>query len=603
MFIAAVGIGAVLVSIVGLGLGWMQLEYRDQIFPGVRVWGVDLSGMSQVEAAEAVRVVFDYPNQKNVVLRYQEQSWTLSPAEMGITFDLNGTIHEAYRLGRSGSFAEDVSNQWLAWLNGVDIAPKMTYNEAQAQQVLSQISMGINRNVVDASLQLNGLDVTITPSEKGVAVNIPQTLALLQAPFVSLSSVDVPLVVEEFSPAVLDTEEQAAKAREILSQVLEVGVAEPLPDDPAPWQISQEQLAQWLRIYPVQDGPYSAHYAIGLDTGQLRTFLDDIKEELAVEPENPRLSYNPDTQALTVLRPAVRGRVLNVEQSIQVIQEQLLAGSHSIPLQFDFEEPAVLDTTTAAELGLTELVARQSTYFQGSSQERIDNITAGATNTNGFLVAPGEVFSFSDAVGDVSLENGFSEALIIFGGRTIKGVGGGICQVSTTVFRTAFFGGFPIVERNAHAYRVGYYEYGNGQPGLDAAVFTPVVDLKFQNNLESWLLIEVYVDVPGRIITYSFYGTGDGREVTVSKPEVTNQKQPPAALYVENSALANGEIKQVDYSAVGADVEVKRVVKRGNEVVLEDRLRTHYEPWQAVYEFGPGTKLPQGAVVKDENSN
>ena len=106
----------------------------------------------------------------------------------------------------------------------------------------------------------------------------------------------------------------------------------------------------------------------------------------------------------------------------------------------------------------------------------------------------------ASAIGDITLDNGFAEALIIIGGQTIKGVGGGVCQVSTTLFRTAFFAGFPIVERYAHAYRVGYYEQrsnGSHDPslaGLDATVYVPLVDFKFQNDTPYWLLMETYVN-------------------------------------------------------------------------------------------------------------
>ena len=109
----------------------------------------------------------------------------------------------------------------------------------------------------------------------------------------------------------------------------------------------------------------------------------------------------------------------------------------------------------------------------------------------------------ADALGDVSLDTGYAEALIIFGDRTIKGVGGGVCQVSTTLFRTAFFGGYQIDERWFHAYRVKYYEqtasggHDENLAGLDATVFAPQVDFRFTNDTPYWLLMETY---PGQAL-------------------------------------------------------------------------------------------------------
>src|SRR4030095_383941 len=137
----------------------------------------------------------------------------------------------------------------------------------------------------------------------------------------------------------------------------------------------------------------------------------------------------------------------------------------------------------------------------------MQNIEAAARQFHGVLVAPGETFSMGETMGDVSLDNGFAEALIIYGGRTIKGVGGGVCQVSTTLFRGVFNIGLPILERYSHAYRVSYYEMtasggvDSRLAGLDATVYFPLVDLKFKNDTPYWILMETYVNVSARTLT------------------------------------------------------------------------------------------------------
>ncbi|HAD05792.1 MAG TPA: vancomycin resistance protein, partial [Anaerolineaceae bacterium] len=178
------------------------------------------------------------------------------------------------------------------------------------------------------------------------------------------------------------------------------------------------------------------------------------------------------------------------------------------------------------------------------------------------------------------------------------GVGGGGCQVSTTLFRTAFFGGYPIVERHAHAYRVSYYEktYGNridpNLAGLDATVYVPIVDFKFTNDTPYWLLMETYVNPNASTLTWKFYSTSDGRTVEWKTTGPVNIVDPPKPLYKENPDLKQGEIKQVDWEAKGAEVTVTRTVYRNGQVYFSDRIYTRYQPWQAVYEYGPGTELP-----------
>jgi vancomycin resistance protein YoaR len=259
---------------------------------------------------------------------------------------------------------------------------------------------------------------------------------------------------------------------------------------------------------------------------------------------------------------------------------------------------------TAAELGITELVSSQTSYFYGSSAARIQNVQTAAAAFHGVLIAPGETFSMGSVLGDISLDNGYAEALIIYGGRTIKGVGGGVCQVSTTLFRTAFMGGYPIVERYSHAYRVYYYEQnanGSRNPslvGLDATVYFPLVDFKFTNDTPYWLLMETYTDVAGRSLTWKFYSTSDGRSVTWDTTGTRNVVPAPAPLIEETEELQPGEIRQVDWAAEGADVSITRTVLRNGEVLFNDVFNTHYEPWQAVCQVGAGTENPQKLAKK-----
>ena len=133
-----------------------------------------------------------------------------------------------------------------------------------------------------------------------------------------------------------------------------------------------------------------------------------------------------------------------------------------------------------------ELVSEGTTNFKGSPAERVHNVVNAASKFGHVVVAPEEEFSFNRNVGDVNSANGFIDALVIAGDRTAVGIGGGVCQVSTTAFRAAFLGGFPIVERWAHGYVVGWY----GKPGLDASIFTPNVDFRFKNDTGHFILIQ-----------------------------------------------------------------------------------------------------------------
>ena len=167
------------------------------------------------------------------------------------------------------------------------------------------------------------------------------------------------------------------------------------------------------------------------------------------------------------------------------------------------------------------------------------------------------------------------------------GDGGGVCQVSTTLFRAALAAGLPITERHQHAYRVGYYEEDSG-PGIDAAVYSPSVDLKFKNDTGGHILIQSYVDRVNMRITFQLYGTKDGREVNISTPVILSQSPAPEPLYQDDPNLPKGEIKQVDFAAAGANVYFTRSVKKDGKITISDKFVSNYRPWQAV--FLRGTK-------------
>ena len=238
------------------------------------------------------------------------------------------------------------------------------------------------------------------------------------------------------------------------------------------------------------------------------------------------------------------------------------------------------------KFGIKELIGRGEASFAGSIPGRITNIKIATGHINGTLVPPNEVFSFGNAVGDISAATGYDYAYIISEGRTVLGTGGGVCQVSTTVFRAALNAGLPIVTRTAHAYRVHYYEEGGAPVGLDATVYPPAVDLKFKNDTPGYILITSQIDLSGQNLYFNIYGTSDGRTVKLNGPVISNYTSAPAAKYQDDPTLPKGVTKQVDWSAPGSTVIFERVVERGGQVINTDKFISNYRPWQAVYLVG-----------------
>lgn len=239
-------------------------------------------------------------------------------------------------------------------------------------------------------------------------------------------------------------------------------------------------------------------------------------------------------------------------------------------------------------LGIVELIGSGVSYFAGSIANRVHNIALGSSLINGTIVAPGETFSFNALVGPVSAEQGFKQAYVIQKGRTVLDDGGGICQVSTTVFRAALNSGLPIVKRTAHAYRVSYYEQRGFKPGFDATIFSPSVDFQFKNDTSHHILIQAKVGKANARLQVDIYGTSDNRRVEISDPIVSNVTPPPEPKYEDDPTQPRGTIKQADFAAHGATAVFTRKVYRGDELIINDTIRSNFRPWQAVYLVGTG---------------
>ncbi len=311
-----------------------------------------------------------------------------------------------------------------------------------------------------------------------------------------------------------------------------------------------------------------------------------------------KLKPQVETEAKNAVFNFVDGKVVEFSPEVNAVKIQEAEFFQELTEIISFVknvEMAIPVTITEAKikagdlnnLGIKTLVGVGTSKFAHSIPNRIHNLTLASSRLNGALVAPGETFSLGQTIGEVSRATGYREAYVISQGRTVLGDGGGVCQVSTTLFRAVLNAGLPVVERKAHAYRVGYYEQDMG-PGYDATVFFPNTDFKFINDTSAYLLIQTKVDPKTLSMRYEIYGTSDGRTATISKPRISSQTPPKPTVYQDDPTLPAGTLKQVDWSAPGARTSFDYKVTRNGEVLQDRTFTSIYQPWSAVYLRGTG---------------
>ncbi|MVN88821.1 hypothetical protein GO986_18945 [Deinococcus sp. HMF7620] len=231
--------------------------------------------------------------------------------------------------------------------------------------------------------------------------------------------------------------------------------------------------------------------------------------------------------------------------------------------------------------GITAHLGTGETNYYGSSDARVTNIHVGASRFKDVLF-DGKTISFNQLVGPINTRSGFVTGLVIAGERTANGVGGGICQVSTTVFRTLYSAGLPVVQRQNHSYQVHYYD----PQGLDATIYQPSLDLKFANDTGGALWFQSdWNDEEARLVV-SVFGKARTFDVQIEAPRTLSTTPSPADRLIKDSSLPAGQRQQVDWAAPGAVIEVTRKFVRGGKVFKQDTLKSTYRPWPNIYLVG-----------------
>jgi vancomycin resistance protein YoaR len=577
-------------------VGWLLGPGLDQRFiPGVWVWDVSLGGMT-VEQAES-QLLASLPLSRPVVvlLGPDDQRWSLSPADLGVSVDVEASLAGAYALGRERSGVDGLPQRLELMLNGARLSPVLTWDAQRATEAVLAVAKEVDTPAQDAAVRLEASTVVLLPGHVGRQVEVSKTLEALVPNFHTLEPLELVVPVTDLEPEISDALAQQALsiAERILREPLTLLVSTPREGDPGPWTLAPDVLAKMLSIRLAGDG-----VEVGVDGAAMAEFLSPLAMSLYREAVDAVYTFNMAAFELGLVTPSAAGRELDVAASVVQINEMLQAGDHWVPLVLNEIPPEVGDTVTAESLGIRELVAVGESYFTGSSSARDRNIRLGSSRFDGVMVAPGEVFSFNEHLGEVTPEAGYDESFVIIGNRTVPGVGGGICQVATTAFRAAYFGGYPIVERWPHAYRVGYYELGGFGPGFDATIYSPIVDLRFENDTPYHILIQTEVDAARSRLRFLFYSTKDGRTVEQIGPTWGESIPPGAPVYEYDASLPAGTATQIETAHNGLNAVLGRIVRdaEGN-VLYEDQFVSKFIPWAARYKFGPSYMPPEGAEV------
>lgn len=276
--------------------------------------------------------------------------------------------------------------------------------------------------------------------------------------------------------------------------------------------VTSKTIEEWLEPY-VRN--YTGKEDIRVSPEKVGEYLTSLAPLVNTQPVNAKFVLIDGKAEEFIL--SEYGRRLNIDASKKLIINAIVNGKKEVTLPVELLEPAItLDKVN--ELGITTLIGRGESDFKGSPSSRIHNIKVGSAKYNGEILKPGETFSFNSVLGEVDEKNGYQSELVIKKGKLIYEYGGGLCQVSTTLFRAAIMAGLPISERKPHSFPVRYYD----PQGFDATIYPEVVDLKFKNDTSNHVLIQSRIESTKLI--FDIYGPDDGKKVVLDGPYQYDQK-------------------------------------------------------------------------------
>lgn len=514
-------LGSILVILVVI-FGGFAYAYRDSVYPKVSVQGLDISSKNLKEAFTILDEKNKILSTKNIILTYDNKEYITTLEELGIKLNTDDTLVESYRIKRNANIIVSIGQIF----QDTDINWAYTSEPEVLGSVLGAEVNPALKTLVDAKLDYKENQIIIIPEQPGESLDIEQITKDITS-ILHRDEIRLEIALNKEVPAITTASWESQKS-DLDSMIREHIIF----FNNTTIKIAPEEIITWITID--QDTK-----KIDISQDIIKEYLESVQKTLTSQPVNAKLRFNPETQEIQILEPGKEGTKLMMEESSKRVKNDMLAGIKKTELFVAITSP-LIDESQFDALGVKTLLGKGESNFRGSSKSRVKNINVAANKISSTLLKPGEEFSFVNTLGKVDARNGYLPELVIKGNKTIPEYGGGICQVSTTLFRAALNAGLPITERRAHSYVVNYY----GKPGLDATIYLPKPDFRFQNDTNHHILIQHYI--VGTILYYEIYGTSTGRTAKTIEPVV-----------LESSP--DGSMKTVAYREIyEGDVMIKR---------------------------------------------
>lgn len=529
----------------------------------------DYSHLSRAEIIS--RIDQDYLLPQKIDLKLNDQVFSLDIASISASIDTNKIASSLlYR-----RLDEGIVNYVKYFFNPKKFNLTITYDDEKLTQTIQDIALQIDKPFVPTELIVKNKNITVTPGVVGLSVDqeVLKNNIINNLMFAKFNdSILIETKVVGTIPTTSQIDATLIRAKNLVGKSIIISTTLDTIT------IDDQTLISWI------------DFNNGFQLDKIDLYTQNIAKSFTRDPidalfkfENGKvLEFKPAQNGIIVdadnLSKEIVSSFINLEKSTEK-QEKLTPSLQTI-------EPKIKNSDVN-DLGIKELLGSGTSTFWHSSATRNINIDKGSSIVNRILVAPGETFSFIKSLGEVTLAAGYKQAYIIRQGKTELDVGGGVCQVSTTLFRAMLNSGLNITDRKNHAYRVSYYEE-DSKPGFDATVFIPNPDLKFINDTNHHVLIQSILDMDNRRLTYEIYGTSDGRKVNITNYRQWDSTPPPPDVWIDDPTLPVGKVIKDEQAIRGLKTAFDWIVTDSNGAIIHQKtFQSNFAAWAAVYRRGP----------------
>lgn len=539
-----------LVAVLVLGGGYyLAAQYLGGRVPnGTQVEGIDIGGLSPEDARATLEDRLADMATEPVVIDVENDQVQIAPEESGLTLDLDSTLEDITGVSYSPSVLWDrVVNE------GQDLPLQVTVDREALEQAVQGVAEEVAIEPTEGEVALSMDEVTVTDSADGRQLEVAATADAVEAVWPQTTRVDG--VVSATKPQLAQAEIDRFVDEEV-SPALAGPITVDVDGEKA--EVSTKQIARLLTITETDDHTltldFDAEGVLEIVSGQI--------EEATVEPQSAGVVLDGGQPVVTSARV---GKTVDQKALVAEVAKAIdKGGKDRVATVGTTEvEPEITDKDAAA-WDFSPMSTFRSTFPGGASNaDRTENIRVGLGHVNGTVVMPGETFSLANELAPITPERGYVKAGVISGGRLVKGIGGGLSQVSTTVLNAAWDAGVRLDEFHPHSYYIERYPVGK-----EATIAVGLLDNRWTNDTNTPIVVQTWIE--GSDIVMTFWGDKKYDVETVTGQR-TNYVQPERRTDDSEDCLPQSPQQ-------GFTITVSRILYQSGSEADRQSYTTTYHP-------------------------